>query len=77
MKTLSGVNRKSGQAIIEYVLLLSIILGIAGLLVGSIRSTRDKMWKQIMCEVSAECPTCTATDSAKSALPKSGVNCKY
>jgi hypothetical protein len=69
-------NREQGQAIIEYVLLLSIILSMAGLLVASVRSNRDKMWKRIICDVSAACPDCRSTESAKQALPGAGVQCK-
>jgi hypothetical protein len=67
---------EQGQAILEYVLLLSIILTMAGLLMASVRSNRDKLWKRMLCEVSAACPDCRATDSAKAALPNAGVRCK-
>ena len=69
-------SKQSGQAVLEYILLLSVILSISGLLVGSVRNTRDKMWKRMLCEVSAACPDCRSTDSAKAAFPKTGGNCK-
>ena len=43
------VWNQSGQAIIEYVIVLTIILGISGLIVGAVRSNRDKMWKRMLC----------------------------
>jgi hypothetical protein len=66
---------QSGQAIIEYVILLVLILSIGGLLFAGVRSSRDKMWKQMICDVSAACPDCPATESAKRALPQAG-NCR-
>lgn len=67
---------QSGQAIIEYVLLLSIILAMAGALIASVKISRDKLWKRIVCDVSASCADCKATDSAKAFLPKSAAKCK-
>ena len=72
------MNRKnhSGQALIEYVLLLSIIISMTCIMIAGVRSSRDKMWKQVLCEVSAACPDCKATESAKSAIKGSGA-CKH
>jgi hypothetical protein len=67
---------QSGQAIIEYVLLLSMILALAGALIASVKVSRDKLWKKIICDVSAPCADCKATDSAKAVLPKSSVKCR-
>ncbi|MBS1959753.1 MAG: hypothetical protein JST80_09800 [Bdellovibrionales bacterium] len=69
-------HSESGQAIIEYVILLTIILTITGLFVAAVRSSRDKMWKQMICDISAACPDCHSPQSAQDALPKSGVKCK-
>ncbi len=69
-------NSRSGQALIEYILLLSIILSITGLIVAGVKTTRDKMWKQMICDISAACETCRSTESAQRALPRSG-DCKY
>jgi len=70
------LRARSGQAILEYILLLAIIMGISGVMVSSVSSTRDKMWKKVLCEVSAACPDCKSTQSAKSSFPKAGVNCR-
>ena len=67
---------ESGQAIVEYILLLSIIMSMTGLMIAGVRSNRDKMWKRVLCEVSAACPDCKSTASAKAALPSAGVSCK-
>jgi|GEM_PF-3193300 len=75
VETKTGLGNQ-GQAIIEYVLLLSIILSMAGILIGGVRSSRDKLWKKMICEVSAACPDCHSPDSAQSALPHAGVKCK-
>lgn len=73
---MSNHSKQSGQAIIEYIILLTIILSMTGLFVASVRSSRDSMWKQMICDVSAACPDCKSTDSAKSALPNSKTKCK-
>jgi hypothetical protein len=69
-------SNESGQAVIEYVMLLSIILSMAGLLSYGVTKTRDGLWKMIICQVSAPCPACAATQSAKSLLPNGG-NCPH
>jgi predicted transporter len=68
------VSNEKGQAIIEYVIMLAVVLGMAGILVFGVKNTRDKLWKHIVCVVSAPCPTCQATESAKQILPQGG-NC--
>jgi hypothetical protein len=71
-----GHLNQSGQAIVEYILLLSMIISMTGIMIAGVRSNRDKMWKRILCEVSAACPDCKSTQGAKSALPNSGFSCK-
>lgn len=68
-------KNQSGQALVEYVLLLSIIVSMTTIMIAGVRSGRDKMWKQILCEVSAACPGCKATESARNAIQGSGA-CK-
>ncbi len=53
-------------------MLLLVILSIAGVLQYGVQNVRDKLWKKIICEVSASCLTCKATDSANQTLPKGG-----
>jgi hypothetical protein len=63
---------RSGQAVIEYVMLLLIILTMGGIMRYGVQTARDKLWKKIICDVSAPCPGCAAPASAKNALPKGG-----
>jgi hypothetical protein len=63
---------QSGQAILEYVVVLLIILSIGFTLQNGIRGSRDKLWKRIICHVTAPCIGCEAPDSAKTVLPKGG-----
>jgi hypothetical protein len=76
MKVGKKTTKTSGQAIIEYVLLLAIILSFAGALKYAVTQNRDKFWKTMVCEVSAPCAGCTAPASAQSFLPNSGAKCK-
>jgi hypothetical protein len=64
-----------GQATIEYVLMIAVVFSIASLIVSGIRGTRDKLWKRILCEVSAPCVGCVAPEGVNLLLQKSGVNC--
>ncbi|MBU6154368.1 MAG: hypothetical protein KGP28_08725 [Bdellovibrionales bacterium] len=63
---------QSGQAILEYVMVLLVILSIGFALQSGIQVSRDKFWKRIICHVTAPCPGCAAPDSAKNVLPKGG-----
>jgi hypothetical protein len=65
---------QSGQAVVEYVVLLAVILGVAAVIQFGVQKTRDKLWKFMICKISAPCPSCSATESARSVLPKGG-NC--
>lgn len=47
---------------------MSIIISIAGALIASVKTGRDKLWKRMICEVSAECSECKSTESAKKIL---------
>ena len=75
MKSKKIGPRSSGQAVIEFVLLLTIILLVSGALITGVASTRDKMWKRMLCVISAACADCKSTESAKKAAG-SGVSCK-
>jgi hypothetical protein len=66
---------QNGQALVEYILLVAIIISISGIIISAVSSGRDKFWKAMVCDVSAGCAGCKSTDSAKAFLPKSGKNC--
>jgi hypothetical protein len=70
------LKKNSGQAILEYILLLIIMLSLGSILIGGIQKSRDKLWKQMLCDVSRACPKCAIPETVKNALPRSGVNCK-
>ena len=53
-------------------MVLLVILSIGFTLQNGIRGSRDKLWKRIICQVTAPCPGCKASDSAKNVLPKGG-----
>ncbi len=75
-RLLARQKQQSGQAILEYVLLLVIILGMGGIIVkGGVQVARDKLWKQILCDVSRACPKCKAPDSINKALPNAKKKC--
>jgi hypothetical protein len=66
------VSDQKAQAILEYVIVLSIIFGIAGLIRFGLQTSRDRLWKRMICEVSAVCVGCPAPESAKNILPRAG-----
>jgi len=53
-----------------------IIVTLGGVLVGGLGKTRDKVWKQILCDVSRACPKCKIPEKVKNSLPRAGVTCK-
>jgi hypothetical protein len=55
-------------------MVLLVILSIGFALQSGIRGSRDKLWKRIICDVTAPCPGCAAPESAKNVLPNGG-NC--
>ncbi len=68
-KRLSATPKNAGQAIVEYVLLLAMILGMGTIIVSGVNKGRDTLWKQIICDVSRACPTCQAPSSVEALLP--------
>jgi hypothetical protein len=75
-RPLTSPKWSSGQAILEYILLISIILSLGTILIGGIQKSRDKLWKQILCDVSRACPKCAIPEKVKTSFPKAGYNCK-
>jgi hypothetical protein len=63
---------QKGQAILEYLIVLAIILSFAGLIRFGLQKSRDRLWKRVICDVTAPCPGCPAPESAKRLLPKAG-----
>ncbi len=68
-------SNQSGQAIIEYVIMLAIVLSVSGVIQFGMTRSRNKLWKKIICEVSAPCPGCASPESAKNTL-RSGGECE-
>ncbi len=60
--------QKSGQAIVEYLLILSTAILLAVVIQVGLRKAGNRLWLQMSCEVAAPCPTCRdATPSLKDA----------
>ena len=66
---------QSGQAVVEYVILLAIVVSVSGVIHFGVGRTRDKLWKRMICDISAPCPGCISPKSAKDTLPRGG-NCE-
>ncbi|NDG85432.1 MAG: hypothetical protein EBX52_10420 [Proteobacteria bacterium] len=65
----------SGQAILEYMIVLLIIVSISGVIQFGVSKSRNKLWKWMICQISAACPGCNPTASANKTL-QSGGPCK-
>ena len=63
-------KRKSGQAVIEYMLMILIALSIAGALGFGFRKLFFKIWLPMACEVTAPCPHCAAPSELKAVANK-------
>lgn len=48
----------SGQAIIEYILTLSIAMAVIVILSAGIRRPMSRVWSTLAREIAAACPTC-------------------
>lgn len=49
---------KSGQAILEYLIILTIAIALAGILQFGLRKSMGRLWLGVSCDVAAPCPTC-------------------
>ena len=66
---------QSGQAILEYVLVLAIVFSLMSMIMVGVRNTRDKTWKRMLCDVATMCADCKPPSSVDGILPKAG-KCK-
>jgi Flp pilus assembly pilin Flp len=64
---LKGRNQ-SGQAVVEYIILLSMAVAIALAMAAGFNGISKKLWQLIACEVSAPCPGCQVDEAVKNAL---------
>ena len=58
-------RNESGQAIVEYIVVISIALMITGILAVGFSRIYQFLWKKMVCEVAAGCPTCPAPQEVK------------
>ena len=49
---------QEGQAVIEYVLMVSVTVGATGALVYGLRKTLFKLWSALAMDITAACPGC-------------------
>jgi hypothetical protein len=56
---------ESGQAVLEYVLMLSMAVGVVVLIAVGFRRSIFHVWKGFTRDVAAACPACPANDEAK------------
>lgn len=56
----SFLKDESGQAILEFFLLLLVTIGVVGFLKGSLKSLSVKFWSFLGKKIAAPCPTCSA-----------------
>lgn len=54
-----------GQAVVEFVLTLLLVMVVVGAVSQFMRNNSGVLWKRLTCEISAPCPGCGASDSAK------------
>lgn len=54
----SLVQNHSGQAVVEYILMITVALFIVGLIGSTFVRVRNYLWMQMACEISSACPHC-------------------
>lgn len=55
--------------------MLAIVLSVSSIVQYGMTTSRNKLWKKIICDVSAPCPGCASPESAKNTL-RSGGDCE-
>ncbi|MCM0604965.1 MAG: hypothetical protein KA715_02640 [Xanthomonadaceae bacterium] len=78
--------KQSGQAVVEFVLTLLLVTVVVGAITQFMRQSSGAMWKKLVCDISAPCAGCSASESAKDTAGRlragntvagfSGVYCK-
>jgi hypothetical protein len=70
-------GKRSGQAILEYMLLLIVLFGVVALLNTVLGRVRETAWKAFMCEIAAPCYGCKVPDPTpiNRAFPNSNTPC--
>ena len=58
---------RSGQAVVEYILMLLVALSMATALMVSLKRIRSTFMMQVVCEVAAPCPTCAPAEEVREA----------
>jgi len=59
------LNREDGQALVEYILALSIVITIVTILATGLRTSMYKVWEFYSRQVSAACPGCPPAPSMR------------
>ena len=65
MRKLVVKSNDSGQAILEYVLMLSMAVGVVIIIAVGFRRSIFHLWGGFTRDIAAACPGCPANDSAK------------
>ncbi len=55
----------SGQAVLEYILMLSLAVGVVVIIAVGFRRSIFHVWKGFTRDVAAACPACPANDEAQ------------
>ena len=80
MKSLRSLDSKKGQATIEYLLMILLVLGMTALITGLIARTRNNIWSTMTCEIAAPCAGCPLegdnVQAVKAAVNSAGGNCR-
>jgi Flp pilus assembly pilin Flp len=60
MERMSKLNNESGQAVVEYILMVLIGLGAVIILSSGLRQIVLNTWQELSCDIVAPCPECQA-----------------
>jgi Flp pilus assembly pilin Flp len=60
------LNDENGQAVVEYVLMLAVVVSVVSIMASSFRRILFQFWTQMSKEISAGCPKCIADPSIRS-----------
>ena len=71
-----GKNRsdESGQAVVEYILMLLVAIGVVAVMANGFKRIILGLWQEMACDIAAPCPDCAPPGSVKNRL--SSGSCK-
>lgn len=60
-----GKQQQSGQAVVEYILMLLVAMGLMAVISRGMKKTLQVFWKGLSSEIAAPCPGCPPREESR------------